>query len=117
MELLILLVTKDGCLVTRQEIIEHLWGTEVFVDTEHGINTAIRKIRNVLRDDPEQPRFVQTIPRKGYRFIATVKVIPRAPGNGNHNGIEFVSPVTTPTQAEGHVPSPLPRSHYHLGRL
>jgi TolB-like protein/DNA-binding winged helix-turn-helix (wHTH) protein/Tfp pilus assembly protein PilF len=117
MELLILLVTKDGCLVTRQEIIEHLWGAEVFVDTEHGINTAIRKIRNVLRDDPEQPRFVQTIPRKGYRFIATVKVIPRAPGNGNHNGIEFVSPETTQTQAEGHVPSPLPRSHYHLGRL
>src|SRR5664279_1042380 len=43
MELLILLVTKDGHLVTRQEIIEHLWGKDVFLDTEHGINTAVRK--------------------------------------------------------------------------
>ena len=48
MELLILLVTRGGHLVTRQEIIEHLWGTEVFLDTEHGINTAIRKIRLAL---------------------------------------------------------------------
>src|SRR5690242_20293928 len=74
MELLILLVTKDGCLVTRQEIIEHLWGKEVFVDTEHGINTAVRKIRNVLRDDPEAPRFVQTVTGKGYRFVAPINL-------------------------------------------
>ena len=45
MELLILLVGKDGKLVTREEIVEHVWGKDVFVDTEHGINTAIRKIR------------------------------------------------------------------------
>jgi TolB-like protein/DNA-binding winged helix-turn-helix (wHTH) protein len=70
MELLILLVGRDGKLVTRQEIINHLWGDEVFVDTEHGINTAIRKIRQALKDDPEQPRFVQTVTGKGYRFIA-----------------------------------------------
>jgi len=70
MELLILLVAKNGHLVTRQEIIEHLWGRDVFVDTEHGINTAVRKIRQALRDDPEQPRFVQTVMGKGYRFIA-----------------------------------------------
>ena len=73
MELLILLATKDGHLVTRQEIIEHLWGSDVFVDTEHGINTAIRKIRMVLQDDPEQPRFVQTVTGKGYRFIAELR--------------------------------------------
>lgn len=103
MELLILLVSKDGCLVTRQEIIEHLWGTEVFVDTEHGINTAIRKIRNVLRDDPEQPRFVQTIPRKGYRFIATLNVIPQERGNGSHDGIEVAPPETTLT-IQSHYP-------------
>jgi TolB-like protein/DNA-binding winged helix-turn-helix (wHTH) protein len=70
MELLILLVAKNGHLVTRQEIVERLWGSDVFVDTEHGINTAVRKIRQILRDDPEQPRFVQTVTGKGYRFIA-----------------------------------------------
>src|SRR5438045_1575692 len=75
MELLILLVEKDGHLVTRQEIIERLWGSEVFLDTEHGINTAIRKIRNALGDNPEQSRFVQTVTGKGYRFIATAGAV------------------------------------------
>jgi TolB-like protein/DNA-binding winged helix-turn-helix (wHTH) protein/Tfp pilus assembly protein PilF len=69
MELLILLSTRGGRLVTRQEIIEHLWGGDVFLDTEHGINTAIRKIRFALKDDPERPRFVQTVTGKGYRFV------------------------------------------------
>ena len=74
MELLILLASREGQLVTRQEIAERLWSSEIFVDTEHGINTAIRKIRQVLRDDPEKPRFVQTVTGKGYRFIAPITV-------------------------------------------
>jgi TolB-like protein/DNA-binding winged helix-turn-helix (wHTH) protein len=72
MELLILLAAKNGDLVTRAEIVERLWDSEVFVDTEHGINTAVRKIREVLQDDPAQSRFVQTVTGKGYRFIASV---------------------------------------------
>jgi len=72
MELLILLLRGDGQLVTRNEIAEHLWSSEVFVDTEHGINTAIRKIRQVLGDDPDTPRFIQTVPGKGYRFSAPI---------------------------------------------
>jgi TolB-like protein/DNA-binding winged helix-turn-helix (wHTH) protein len=72
MELLMLLVTAEGRLVSREEIEERLWGNGVFVDTEHGINTAVRKIRQVFDDDPERPRFVQTVQRKGYRFIAEV---------------------------------------------
>ncbi len=70
MELLILLAAKKGNLVTRQEIIECLWGREVFIDSEHGINTVVRKLRQALRDDPEKPRFVETVTGKGYRFIA-----------------------------------------------
>ncbi len=70
MELLLLLAEKEGSVVTRQEIVDRLWGKEVFVDTEHGINTAIRKIRQALRDDPGRPRFVQTVTGKGYRFVA-----------------------------------------------
>ena len=69
MDLLVLLVEGNGHVVTRQEIGERLWGKGVFVDTEHGINTAILKIRRALRDDPERPRFIQTVAGKGYRFI------------------------------------------------
>jgi DNA-binding winged helix-turn-helix (wHTH) protein len=69
MELLILLAGKQGHLVTRSEIAERLWNPDVFVDTEHGINTAIRKIRHALCDDPENPQFVLTVQGKGYRFI------------------------------------------------
>jgi TolB-like protein/DNA-binding winged helix-turn-helix (wHTH) protein/Tfp pilus assembly protein PilF len=70
MELLLLLVEKDGSVVTRQEIVDRLWGKDVFVDTEHGINTAIRKVRQALKDDPDNSRFVQTVSGKGYRFVA-----------------------------------------------
>lgn len=72
MELLILLASRQGQLVTRGEIAERLWSSEVFVDTEHGINTAIRKLRHLLRDDAEEPRFIQTVTGMGYRFVAPV---------------------------------------------
>jgi TolB-like protein/DNA-binding winged helix-turn-helix (wHTH) protein len=70
MELLILLLERQGSVVTRQEIVDRLWGKDVFVDTEHGINTAIRKVRQALKDDPDSPRFVHTVSGKGYRFVA-----------------------------------------------
>ncbi|HMG87736.1 MAG TPA: winged helix-turn-helix domain-containing protein [Terracidiphilus sp.] len=70
MELLILLASRQGQLVSRTEIAQHLWSSEVFVDTEHGINTAIRKLRHLLRDDSEDPQFIQTVTGMGYRFIA-----------------------------------------------
>src|SRR5581483_11182043 len=52
---------------------KQVWGADTYVDFEHGLNFAIRKIRSVLEDDPEQPRFIETIPKRGYRFIAAVK--------------------------------------------
>ena len=79
LELLILLVERSGQLVSRTEIAQHLWGAEVFVDTEHGINTAVRKIRHALRDDSEDPQFIQTVTGKGYRLLAPVN-IPHSPG-------------------------------------
>jgi DNA-binding winged helix-turn-helix (wHTH) protein/Tol biopolymer transport system component len=74
MDLLVFLVEQRGRLVTREEIIDRIWGKDVFVDTETGINTAIRKVRKVLRDDPSRPQLVETVPGKGYRFIAQVTV-------------------------------------------
>ena len=76
MELLIMLAGRNGQLVSREEIIAKLWGMDVFVDSEHGVNTAIRKIRNALQDDPERPRFIETVVGKGYRFIAPIAVPP-----------------------------------------
>jgi Tol biopolymer transport system component/DNA-binding winged helix-turn-helix (wHTH) protein len=73
MELLILLVSMHGQLVSREEIVAKLWGQDVFIETEHGINTAISKIRQVLGDGAERSRFVQTVVGKGYRFIAAVR--------------------------------------------
>ncbi len=70
MDLLILLVEKSGTVVTRQEIVERLWGKDVFLDAEHGINTAVRKVRQALRDDPDHPRFVRTVTGRGYLFVA-----------------------------------------------
>jgi len=72
MELLLFLVEHRGELVTRDQIVERIWGKDVFLDTDNSINGAIRKIRQVLKDDPEQPRFVETVSGKGYRFIAPV---------------------------------------------
>ena len=72
MELLLLLIERRGQLVTREQIIELIWGKDVFLDTDNSINAAVLKIRRVLKDDPEQPRFVQTITGRGYRFIAAV---------------------------------------------
>jgi len=71
MELLILLVERPGELVTREEIVAKFWGN-TFLDTDNAVNTAVRKIRQALEDSPEQPRFIQTVSGKGYRFIAQI---------------------------------------------
>jgi TolB-like protein/DNA-binding winged helix-turn-helix (wHTH) protein/Tfp pilus assembly protein PilF len=72
LEILVLLVEHSGQLVTREEIVDRIWGKGVFLDTDNSIRGAIRKIRQVLKDDAEQPRFIQTVTRAGYRFIAPV---------------------------------------------
>jgi TolB-like protein/Flp pilus assembly protein TadD len=72
MELLMLLVERASHLVTRDEIVARLWGRDVFVDAEAGINTAIRKVRRALGESAERPVYIDTIPGKGYRFIAPV---------------------------------------------
>lgn len=71
MEILLFLLERRTELVTREQIAEKVWGKDVFLDTDNSINAAIHKIRQVLRDDPENPRFIRTVTGKGYRFIAT----------------------------------------------
>jgi len=74
-KLLALLACRAGELVTREEIEKALWGEDEFVEFEHAVNTAMRKIRVALGDELEKPRFVETLPRKGYRFIAAVETL------------------------------------------
>jgi TolB-like protein/DNA-binding winged helix-turn-helix (wHTH) protein len=72
-ELLTLLVRRRGELITREDIAEALWGKGITQDFENGINTAVRKIRIALKDDAEEPRFLQTVVGRGYRFVAPVE--------------------------------------------
>jgi TolB-like protein/DNA-binding winged helix-turn-helix (wHTH) protein/Tfp pilus assembly protein PilF len=78
LQLLFLLAENRQRLVTREEILHAIWGENVFVDADNSINTAVRKARQALKDDPENPRFLRTIPAKGYRFTAEVKTAPAA---------------------------------------
>jgi TolB-like protein/DNA-binding winged helix-turn-helix (wHTH) protein/Tfp pilus assembly protein PilF len=71
-KILALLIGRAGEVVTRQELIKQVWGAETFVDFEQGLNYAIRQIRAALEDDAEQPQFLETLPKRGYRFIAPV---------------------------------------------
>jgi DNA-binding winged helix-turn-helix (wHTH) protein len=70
LQLLMFLVDNRGQLVTREQISCALWSKDVFVDVEQGINTAIRKIRRVLGDEAGEPRYLQTVVGRGYRFVA-----------------------------------------------
>jgi TolB-like protein/DNA-binding winged helix-turn-helix (wHTH) protein/Tfp pilus assembly protein PilF len=71
-QLLTMLLERPGELVTREEICKKLWSADTFVDYDHSLGTAINKIREVLNDSAAEPRFVETVPRRGYRFIAPV---------------------------------------------
>ncbi len=74
LKVLILLLERPAAIVTREEMRQHLWGTETFVDFDHGLNTAINKIREALGDSASVPRYVETVSGKGYRFLAPVSL-------------------------------------------
>src|SRR5262249_41590420 len=76
-QVLAMLLERPGEVVTREELQQRLWPEGTFVDFDHGLNTAINKIREVLGDSAENPRFVETLARRGYRFIAPVEEVGR----------------------------------------
>ena len=92
-QVLVVLLEKPGEIVTREELRNRLWPSDTFVDFDHGLNNAVMRLREVLGDSSENPRFVETIPRRGYRFIAPVK------------GSAFPVPTTSDSEVEsGLVP-------------
>jgi DNA-binding winged helix-turn-helix (wHTH) protein/TolB-like protein len=76
--LLTALLERPGDVVTRAELTEKLWGTATFVDAAAGLNTAVAKLREALGDDADQPAFIETVPKRGYRFIGTIEDAPNA---------------------------------------
>jgi cholera toxin transcriptional activator len=104
-QVLTLLLSRPKELVTRDEMVRHIWPEGTFVDYDHSLNTAINRLREVLNDSPTTPRFIETLPKRGYRFLGEVEVVmatgaaatPASNGRG--------SPVTNPVQsAPGTVP-------------
>lgn len=78
-QILHLLLTRPGDVVTREELQRALWKSDTFVDFDLGLNSAVRKLREALDDSAESPRFIETLPRRGYRFIASLSPPPRVP--------------------------------------
>jgi cholera toxin transcriptional activator len=94
LELLLLLLEKPGELVTREELRKKLWSSDTFVDYDHGLNAAVNKLREVLGDSADSPRFIQTLPRRGYRFIAPVQapLKAREPDQGESSEARSLAP-------------------------
>src|SRR5208282_4037274 len=72
-QVLAMLLEQPGEVVTREEMQKRRWPADTFVDFDHSVNTAIKKLRQALGDDKKKPRFVETLPKRGYRFLASVK--------------------------------------------
>ena len=92
-QVLLALLERPGELISREELVHRLWPDGTFVDYERGLNKAVNKLRDILRDSADSPRFVETIPRRGYRFIA-----PLEGGNAPVNGSSGMVAVETGTQ-------------------
>lgn len=75
LRILRMLLERPRNLVTREELREQLWSSDTFVDFDHGLNTAINQLRSALGDSASNPRFIETLPRRGYRFIAPVEIL------------------------------------------
>src|ERR1700688_4313293 len=106
LEILLHLLDHPGELVTREELRQRLWPVDTFVDYDHSLNTAVNKLREALSDSADNPRFIQTIPRRGYRFIASIEAVDgtaglakseesripaAAPSNKSESGIGMLS--------------------------
>jgi len=107
-QVLALLLERAGQMVTREELRDRLWPSDTFVDFDHGLNTAVNKLREALSDTASNPRFVQTVARRGYRFIAPVQdAMPPKPANdGGESAASNVVPIPEPLHPELEVPVP-----------
>jgi Tol biopolymer transport system component/DNA-binding winged helix-turn-helix (wHTH) protein len=108
-QILSILLEQPGQLVTREQLQKRLWPEDTFVDFEHGLNTAVNKLRDVLSDQADNPRFIETLPKRGYRFIAPV-----SSGNGDGASASSAASVSAngsaQASAEWNAAIPLPQA-------
>jgi len=113
-EVLNLLLERPGELVTREELRQRLWRDDVFVDFERSLNSAVKKLRRALNDDPQQPRYIETYPRKGYRFIGVIEPTAGDSASEISENIHLVTPpelsMEAPYGASTQENSPVTRS-------
>jgi DNA-binding winged helix-turn-helix (wHTH) protein len=106
LEVLLQLLSRPGDVVTREELRLQLWPADTFADYDHSLNTAVNKLRDALSDSADNPRFIQTIPRRGYRFIATVEVVangaPRFGEPRQSAAIDAETSAAVPLSSENH---------------
>ena len=95
-QVLFILLEKRGEVVTREELREQIWPSGTFVDFENGLNKAVAKLRGILNDDPLNPRFIETIPRRGYRFVAGVEFLEAQPHDHGDGGRIAPTPRLSP---------------------
>jgi DNA-binding winged helix-turn-helix (wHTH) protein len=95
-QVLALLVQRPGQLVTREELRSRLWPADTFVDFEHGLNTAVKKLRQALQDSADEPRYVETLPRRGYRFLTPVQAAAAQTAAGTAGDAPAATPSVEP---------------------
>ena len=103
-QILVILLEHPGDLVTREQLQQRLWPSDTFVDFDSGLNAAINRVREALGDSAENPRFVETLPRRGYRFIAPIKIDSRPTSATLPAAESNVSPTQTIT-GQGALPA------------
>ncbi len=106
LRVLVLLAERQGQLVTREELKKHLWAEDTFVDFETGLNTAVSRLRDALSDHADNPRYIETIPRRGYRFISQVEFVnghqPAADNSANgQKPVPVLAPIPAPEALSG----------------
>lgn len=107
--ILTFLVQRAGTVITREELREQVWASDTFVDFEHGLNAAINKLRQALGDSAEKPRFIETLPGQGYRFVAAVRIEPP-----KQTTQDTAPPETVPAAPPTQVPVGAPRLSWPL---
>ena len=104
MQLFAILLERPGEILTREELRQRLWASDVFVDFDHGLNKSIQKIRDALGDSAASPRYIETIPRVGYRFIAPVAAATSRPRSSSNTQPQ---PPQPPPQRQAGLPAAL----------
>src|SRR5260370_25723894 len=116
-QILAMLLERPGQVITREELRAKLWPGDTFVDFEHGVNSGVARLREALGDSADSPRYIETLPRRGYRLIVLVEGSPQTPqalppiavanaGNGGPGALRQTAP-----QADAVIPVPASRPH------